>query len=206
MFDRIPLFVFHLTIRQGVATNGRVRLLLKLGSKRCAILSLFYNMRNVLTSLPPSLYLPPRVSFRPRRTGERKRKSVRGCIVGSDLSVLNLGMPFHPASLAAHVLAFNPAPSKRRSRLLSPPVVMKKGAAEISGLTDDAKPRRLGPKRATAIRKLFNLKNTGMRLVGALPGIHVAVLFLAVLSCSVLMSVCVQLSFITRARRCDQEG
>ena len=30
-------------------------------------------------------------SYRPRRTGERKRKSVRGCIVGSDLSVLNLG-------------------------------------------------------------------------------------------------------------------
>jgi len=88
---------------QGVATNGRVRLLLKLGSK----------------------------SYRPRRTGERKRKSVRGCIVGSDLSVLNL-------------------------------VVVKKGAAELPGITDDAKPRRLGPKRATSIRKLFNLKNVGV--------------------------------------------
>jgi ribosomal protein S6E (S10) len=28
--------------------------------------------------------------YRPRRVGERKRKSVRGCIVGPDLSVLNL--------------------------------------------------------------------------------------------------------------------
>jgi len=28
--------------------------------------------------------------YRPRRTGERKRKSVRGCIVGPDLAVLNL--------------------------------------------------------------------------------------------------------------------
>ncbi len=40
-------------------------------------------------------------------------------------------------------------------------VVVKKGAADVAGLTDDAKPRRLGPKRATAIRKLFNLKNVG---------------------------------------------
>jgi small subunit ribosomal protein S6e len=38
---------------------------------------------------------------------------------------------------------------------------VKKGAAELPGITDDAKPRRLGPKRATAIRKLFNLKNVG---------------------------------------------
>ncbi|KAF8904838.1 40S ribosomal protein S6, partial [Dissophora ornata] len=28
--------------------------------------------------------------YRPRRTGERKRKSVRGCIVGSDMSVLSV--------------------------------------------------------------------------------------------------------------------
>jgi len=27
-------------------------------------------------------------TYRPRRTGERKRKSVRGCIVGSDISAL----------------------------------------------------------------------------------------------------------------------
>jgi small subunit ribosomal protein S6e len=30
--------------------------------------------------------------YRPRRTGERKRKSVRGCIVGMDLSVLALAI------------------------------------------------------------------------------------------------------------------
>ncbi|KAK6464132.1 ribosomal protein S6A [Scheffersomyces coipomensis] len=30
--------------------------------------------------------------YRPRRTGERKRKSVRGCIVGQDLSVLSLAI------------------------------------------------------------------------------------------------------------------
>jgi small subunit ribosomal protein S6e len=28
--------------------------------------------------------------YRPRRTGERKRKSVRGCIIGPDISVLSL--------------------------------------------------------------------------------------------------------------------
>merc|ERR1719262_65050 len=47
---------------QGVLTDERVRLLLSKGSK----------------------------CYRQRRTGERKRKSVRGCIVSHDLSVLNL--------------------------------------------------------------------------------------------------------------------
>merc|ERR1711957_189895 len=37
-------------------------------------------------------------------------------------------------------------------------VVAKKGAEDIPGLTDDQKPRRLGPKRASNIRKLFNLE------------------------------------------------
>merc|ERR1719420_2616023 len=37
-------------------------------------------------------------------------------------------------------------------------VVVRKGAEEIPGLTDDNKPRRLGPKRASNIRKLFNLQ------------------------------------------------
>merc|ERR1719235_530902 len=37
-------------------------------------------------------------------------------------------------------------------------VVVKKGPEEIPGLTDDNKPRRLGPKRAANIRKLFNLE------------------------------------------------
>eukprot|EP00286_Rhodomonas_abbreviata_P014326 CAMPEP_0181322536 /NCGR_PEP_ID=MMETSP1101-20121128/19280_1 /TAXON_ID=46948 /ORGANISM="Rhodomonas abbreviata, Strain Caron Lab Isolate" /LENGTH=241 /DNA_ID=CAMNT_0023430455 /DNA_START=31 /DNA_END=756 /DNA_ORIENTATION=+ len=49
-------------MKQGVLTNTRVRLLLKEGSS----------------------------CYRTRRVGERKRKSVRGCIVGSDLAVLNL--------------------------------------------------------------------------------------------------------------------
>uniref|UniRef100_A0A452U0M3 Small ribosomal subunit protein eS6 n=1 Tax=Ursus maritimus TaxID=29073 RepID=A0A452U0M3_URSMA len=56
---------------------------------------------------------------------ERKCKSVRGCIVDANLSVLNL-------------------------------VIVKKGE-DISGLTDTTVPRRLGPKRASRIRKLFNL-------------------------------------------------
>ena len=48
-------------MKQGVLTHGRVRLLLSKGH---------------------SCYRP--------RTGERKRKSVRGCIVNANLSVLNL--------------------------------------------------------------------------------------------------------------------
>lgn len=64
--------------------------------------------------------------YRPRRTGERKRKSVRGCIVAMDLSVLALS-------------------------------VIKQGDEEIPGLTDKVLPKRLGPKRATKIRKFFGL-------------------------------------------------
>ena len=51
---------------------------------------------------------------------------MRGCIVSSDLSVLNL-------------------------------VIVKKGEQELPGLTDEEKPRMRGPKRASKIRKLFNL-------------------------------------------------
>jgi len=64
--------------------------------------------------------------YRPRRTGERKRKSVRGCIVGPDIAVLSL-------------------------------VIVKQGDNEIPGLTDTTLPKRLGPKRATKIRRFFNL-------------------------------------------------
>jgi len=85
-------------MKQGVLTHTRVRLLLSKGHS----------------------------CYRERRPGERKRKSVRGCIVSADLSVLNL-------------------------------VVVKKGEAEIPGLTDAVKPRRHGPKRASNIRRLFNL-------------------------------------------------
>lgn len=64
--------------------------------------------------------------YRPRRTGERKRKSVRGCIVGPDIAVLSL-------------------------------IIIKKGDSEIPGLTETTLPKRLGPKRATKIRRFFNL-------------------------------------------------
>jgi len=64
--------------------------------------------------------------YRIRRTGERKRKSVRGCIVGPDIAVLSL-------------------------------VIVKQGENEVPGLTDTVIPKRLGPKRATKIRKFFNL-------------------------------------------------
>merc|ERR1719456_1767136 len=65
--------------------------------------------------------------YRERRHGMRKRKSVRGCIVGPDLAAMSL-------------------------------VLVKKGDEEVPGLTDDQRPRRLGPKRASKIRKLFNLE------------------------------------------------
>lgn len=61
-----------------------------------------------------------------RRNGERRRKSVRGCIVSPDLSVINL-------------------------------VIVKKGENDLPGLTDEEKPRQRGPKRASKIRKMFNL-------------------------------------------------
>lgn len=84
-------------MRQGVLCNHRVRLLCQKGHK----------------------------AYRPRRQGERKRKSVRGCIVSNDIAVLNL-------------------------------VVTQTGET-VEGLTDGTVPRRLGPKRANNIRKLFNL-------------------------------------------------
>jgi small subunit ribosomal protein S6e len=85
-------------MKQGVLVNHRVKLLLRAGLS----------------------------CYRPRRKGERKRKSVRGCIVGPDLSVLQL-------------------------------IIVKKGDEELPDLTDKYIPRRLGPKRASKIRKLFNL-------------------------------------------------
>jgi small subunit ribosomal protein S6e len=36
-------------------------------------------------------------------------------------------------------------------------VIISKGEAELEGLTDSVKPRRLGPKRASKIKSLFNL-------------------------------------------------
>merc|ERR1739844_744983 len=51
-------------MKQGVLTEGRVRLLLKKGHS----------------------------CYRQRRAGERKRKSVRGCIVNQNLSVLSVAI------------------------------------------------------------------------------------------------------------------
>lgn len=64
--------------------------------------------------------------YRASRSGERKRKSVRGCIVGPDIAVLSV-------------------------------IIVKQGDNDIPGLTDQVLPKRLGPKRATKIRKFFNL-------------------------------------------------
>merc|ERR1719229_239198 len=86
-------------MKQGILVNHRVRLLFKKGMS----------------------------CFRERRKGCRKRKSVRGCIVGPDIAVLAL-------------------------------VVIEKGAQEIPLVLADSMPRRLGPKRASNIRKLFNLE------------------------------------------------
>merc|ERR1712066_577320 len=84
--------------KQGVLCRHRVRLLLKHGAS----------------------------GYTCGRSGERKRKSVRGCIVNHDLSVLST-------------------------------VIVRKGDNDIAGLTDAVVDRRLGPKRANKIRKLFNL-------------------------------------------------
>ena len=88
-------------MKQGVFSATRVRLLLSPGAK----------------------------GYRAKRKGERKRRSVRGCIVGPDIRVLSL-------------------------------TLIKKGEKDIPGLTDDVKPRRLGPKRASGIRKLYGIEKT----------------------------------------------
>jgi len=85
-------------MKQGILTNNRVRLLMKKGTS----------------------------CYRERRSGERRRKSVKGCIVDMNMSVLAL-------------------------------TIVKKGEAEIEGLTNRVVPRVRGPKRANKIRKLFNL-------------------------------------------------
>lgn len=89
------------SMHQGVLTTDRVRLMMSKGDQGCR----GYGMRK----------------------GERYRKSVRGCIVSHQTSVLHM-------------------------------VIVKKGDAEIEGLTDKLIPRRLGPKRASKIRKLFALQ------------------------------------------------
>jgi small subunit ribosomal protein S6e len=39
-------------------------------------------------------------------------------------------------------------------------VIVSKGEGEVPGLTDTVKPRRLGPKRASKLKKLFNLEKS----------------------------------------------
>ena len=88
-------------MKQGVFCNNRIKLLLAPGTS----------------------------GYRAKRKGERKRRSVRGCIVGPDIKTLSL-------------------------------TLIKKGEKDIPGLTDETKSRRLGPKRATGIRKLYGIEKT----------------------------------------------
>lgn len=94
-------------MKQGVMTSDRVRLLLREG------VSCFHRYR------------------KQKRYGTRKRKSVRGCIISSEIILINL-------------------------------VITKKGEQEIPDLTEaeKARPNRLGPKRASKIRKLFSLSKS----------------------------------------------
>lgn len=85
---------------QGIMSNGRVRLLMAKGATH----------------------------YRPRRVGERKRKSVRGCIVGPDLATLNL-------------IVVNKG---------------EKDIDGLTN-SEAERFRRLGPKRANKLRTLFNL-------------------------------------------------
>jgi len=87
-----------------------------------------FPMKNgVLKKGRTRLLIPPRTcGLRSGREGERKRRSVRGCIVDRDIGTLHL-------------------------------TIVSKGEKEIEGLTDKKTPRRLGPKRANKIRKLFGL-------------------------------------------------
>lgn len=107
--DGFKGYVFRITggqdkegfpMKQGVMASARVKLLLKPGT----------------------------VGFQAWRAkkGERRRKSVRGCIVAGDIALLNL-------------------------------IIVTKGENELEGVTDVQVPRRLGPKRASKIRKLFDL-------------------------------------------------
>lgn len=73
-------------------------------------------------------------TYRPRRKGEKKRKSCRGCIIGIDIRVLALK-------------------------------IEEKGENDIPGLTDVTKPLRLGPKRASKIRKLHGITEKNMHVL-----------------------------------------
>jgi len=114
--DEFKGYIFKITggqdkqgfsMKQGILTADRVKIMMAKGEQGCRGFGM--------------------------RKGERYRKSVRGCIVSHQTSVLHLA-------------------------------VIKKGDAEIEGLTDSNVPRRLGPKRASKLRKLFALdKNDDVR-------------------------------------------
>merc|ERR1712054_344403 len=88
-------------MKQGILVPDRVRLLLKEGSG----------------------------GFNMKKAGDRKRRSVRGCIVSREISVVHL-------------------------------IVARRGKEPIPDVTNKVLPRRLGPKRANNIRKLFNLEKS----------------------------------------------
>ena len=97
-------------MKQGVLVPNRVRLLLDKGTGAAGL---------ALCSR-----LLDSGCYRPKRKGERRRRSVRGCIISPDIAVVHV-------------------------------VIVKKGEQELEGLTDKYIPRRLGPKRASKIRKFF---------------------------------------------------
>jgi len=105
--DEFKGYIFKITggsdndgfaMKQGILIKGRVRLILE----------------------------PEASGFICHKDGARRRKGVRGCIVGTDISCLHC-------------------------------IIVKKGDSELEGLTDVSIPRRLGPKRANKIRRLFGL-------------------------------------------------
>jgi small subunit ribosomal protein S6e len=109
MGDEWKGYIFRITggndkqgfpMKQGILTAGRVRLLLD----------------------------KDHTCYRPRRNGERKRKSVRGCIVSPNLSVISLVIV------------------KKGEQDIA-------GLTDA----ESTRPRRKGPKRANNIRKYFNL-------------------------------------------------
>jgi len=95
-----------------------------------------FPMKNgVLRKTRVKLLIPPRTcGLRKGREGERKRRSVRGCIIDRDIGAVHCA-------------------------------IASKGVAEIDGLTNHKTPRRLGPKRANKIRKLFGLPKHSDKIV-----------------------------------------
>jgi small subunit ribosomal protein S6e len=80
------------TMKQGILVQGRSRILFrkrKWPAKISQFTCLFFAIYLIIILTRRFLSLEG-TTYRPRRTGERKRKSVRGCITGPDLSVIAL--------------------------------------------------------------------------------------------------------------------